>query len=182
VSSTDAPSPPAGIPGPAGEAAAALVTALGCVLLGAPVGLLWAAVTPRVEAVLADGGVQVVSTTSQEFIAADGWFLGLVAVAGLVAGGLVAVFGRRYGLGSAVGLAAGGLLGAEVARRTGQLVGSEQLRDLLVAGDDGAAAVPLRLRSVQALAAWPVVALVVHMLTAIWSHPPGPRPGTRAVS
>jgi hypothetical protein len=181
VSSSDA-SLPAGPPGAAGEAAAALLTALGCVLLGAPVGLLWAAVTPRVEAVLADGGVQVVSTTSQEFIAADGWFVGLAAVAGLVAGGLVAVLGRRYGLGAAVGLAAGGLLGAEVARRTGQLVGSEQLRDLLVAGDDGAASVPLRLRSLQALAVWPVVALVVHMLTAIFSGPPGSRPGTGAVS
>jgi hypothetical protein len=174
VSSSVLPAAAAPDPGSAAEGVAAVVTAVWCVLLGAPLGLAWAALTPRLETRIVDGQVSLGET--QTLIAADGWFVAVGVAAGLLTGLLVALLGRRHGLGCAVGLLLGGLLGAEVMRRTGALVGAAELRTLLVVGDDGAALLPVRLRSVQALAAWPLAALLVHMVTAVLSGPPQPRP------
>ncbi len=149
---------------PAREAAAAGITAVACVLLGAPVGLLWAAVTPPVEIVAAGGRIGFADTSSQAFINSDGCFAVAMALAGMVTGLLVQVLGRRHGVGAAVGLAVGGLLAAEVARRTGPLVGFDDVRAAIESGREGTFALTGRVRAWTAVVLWPVAALVVHML------------------
>lgn len=160
-------------PGPAREAAAALLTVTACLLLAAPVGLLWAALTPRVQlVVVAAGRADLADPTTSGFIAADGWFLGLVVLAGLVTGVLAWRLGRRHGPGCVVGLVVGGLLAAEVARRTGQLVDADSARNAVQSGREGLVDLAVRLRSRQALVGWPVAALVAHMLLTLLDRGP----------
>lgn len=150
------------------EARAALLVVLGCVLLAAPVGLLWAALTPRVQVTSQDGAVSVPDPTTSAFIATDGVFLLVVLVVGLVVGLAAALAGRRRPFGTVLGLALGGLLAAELARRTGALVGRDQAEALLAAGADGAFELPPRVRSWPVLVGWPVAALVAHaVVTAV---------------
>lgn len=151
------------------EAAAALLTVTGCVLLGAPLGLLWAAVSPRVEVIVAAGGdVSLADPTTSQFVAADGWFLVLAAAAGLLTGGLAWLAGRRYGFGVVIGLVVGGLLAAEVARRTGQLVDAGVAQSAARAGTEGVVELSVRLRSEQARVGWPVAALAAHMVLTLF--------------
>lgn len=172
MSASDVLPPPHIPPGPGGEAAAALLTAIGSLLLAAPVGLLWAALTPRVQLVVAAGRADLADPTTSGFIAADGWFLALVAVAGLLTGLGASRLGRRYGPGCVVGLLVGGLLAAEVARRTGELVGADEARAAVSAGREGLVDLAVRLRSRQALVGWPVAALAAHMIVTVLDRAP----------
>ena len=167
-----APARPPLLPGGVrGEALAALLTVVGSVLLAAPVGLAWAAVAPRVSIVAAGDSVRVADPTARDFVTADVTFLVVVVMAGLAVGLAVVTLGRRHGPGCVLGATVGGLLAAEVARRTGTLVGREEVEAFLQAGLDGGLELPLRLRSWPALAGWPVGALVVLMLTTAWRVP-----------
>jgi hypothetical protein len=151
-------------PSAAGEAAAGVVVAVASVLAAAPVGLLWAALAPRVTVVIAAGKADLSEGATPAYIAGDGWFVGVTLVVGLVAGLLVLALGRRYGPGVVLGLALGGLLGAEVARRTGHLVGLDDAKALVRSGRDGRVQLAPTVRSWQTLAVWPVAALAVHLV------------------
>lgn len=143
------------------DATAGLTAAVGCVLLGAPVGLLWSAVTPRVEVAVTAAGPELIDSGTTAFIAADGFFLALVVLAGVLTG--LATWrgrGRRGGAGLVLGLLLGGLLAAEVARRTGELVGVEAAREAVTAGRQGVLELAVELRSLPALVGWPVGALL----------------------
>jgi len=142
------------------DAAAALVTAVGCVLLGAPVGLLWAAVTPRVQLSVTAAGATLVDAGTKSFIAADGFFLGLGLLAGMLTGLAAWWLGRGRGPGLVVGLLVGGLLAAETARRTGQLVGLDDARLAVQSGESSVVDLSVRLRALPALVGWPVAALL----------------------
>ena len=155
-------------PGVTAEAGAAVVTAAGCLLLAAPLGLLWAGVSPRVEVVVAaPGDVDLTDPTTTGFIAADGTFLLLAVLVGIATGLAAALLGRRYGVGVVVGLVLGGLLGAEVARRTGQLVGAEEARSAVEAGREGVVELAVRLRARSAQVGWAVAALATHMVVTV---------------
>lgn len=171
MSAPDVLPPASAPPGLTSEAGAGLLTVLGCVLLGAPVGLLWAAVTPRVEVVIAAGGeVRLTDPAGQQFIAADGWFLGLALVTGLVCGLLAWALGRRHGPGVVLGLVVGGLLAAEVARRSGELVDADVALSAVEAGREGAVDLAVRLRSEQARIGWPVAALAAHLVLTLFQR------------
>lgn len=172
VSAPDVLPPAARSSGPRAELAALLATVVGCVLLAAPVGLLWAAVSPRVEITVQAGSIGLADPTTPDFIATDGIFLALVAAAGVVSGVLALLLGRRHGLGCVVGLAVGGLLAAEVVRRTGFLVGLEEAQEFVAAGADGSVTLTTRLRALPALAGWPIGALLVHM-AGTYARSPG---------
>ena len=156
--------------GPVAEAVAAVLTAVGCLLLAAPLGLLWAGVSPRVEVlVAAPGDVSLTDPTTSGFIAADGAFFGLLLLAGVATGVAGFLLGRRHGPGVVVGLVLGGLLGAEVARRTGQLVGAEEARSAVEAGREGLVELAVRLRARSAQVGWAVAALATHMVATLLS-------------
>ena len=141
------------------DTVAGAVTAVVCVLLGAPVGLLWAAVAPKVVVEVSGTAVKLASDAST-FIAGDGWFLGVVFVAGLVTGLAAWALGRRYGPAVVVGLTVGGLLGAYVAARTGELVDEGSARAAVEAGRMGGLELSLVLRSTEAVVGWPIGALL----------------------
>jgi len=157
--------------GVAGEVLAAALTVVGCVLLAAPAGLAWAATAPRASIVAAGDSVRVADPTARDFVTADVTFLVVVVLAGLLVGLALVTAGRRHGPGCVVGVALGGLLAAEIARRTGMLVGREEAEAFLSSGAEGTLELPLRLRSIPVLAGWPVAALAVVMVVASWRLP-----------
>jgi hypothetical protein len=162
VTPTDVPPPPA--EGPRADLQAGLLTTVVLVLLGAPVGLLWAALSPRVDVALRASGPGLVMPENGDFIGADGVFLLIVLAAGTVCGAVAWGLARRTrrgpGPGVVLGLALGGLLAAYVASRTGAQIGREEfLAALDDAGRRGTIQASIRLRATEALVGWPVGAL-----------------------
>lgn len=135
------------------------------VLVGAVLGVIWWRVAPRVMVEVTADGLALVDPAGKAFIAADGWFAVLGALAGLVCGVIGVLRWRRDGIGLAVGEAAGGVLGALVAMLVGQWLGRSTL--------DGSAAVgtiaeaSLQVRATGVLLAWPLVALLVVVAVAV---------------
>jgi hypothetical protein len=150
----------------AADLRAGLLAVAVTVLLGAPVGLLWAALAPHAEVVLTGTRVQLAETYSGAFVAADACYLAAVAVAGLV-GGLVA---RRcasaHGPAVVVGLTVGGIVAAYVAAVVGEQVGSTA-GELVAAGAAGRQELALQLRSAPAMVGWPVASLLAHVVATM---------------
>ncbi len=143
------------------DVVAGALTGVVLVLLGAPVGLLWAAVSPRVQVVLGGvGGPGLVDPETRAFAGADVAFGAVVVVVGLLCGLGAFVLARRHGPGVVGGLLLGGLLAAYVAAKTGTQVGKEgfqaALRD---AGGTGRIEANVRLLATEALVLWPAAAL-----------------------
>lgn len=145
---------------------AGLTAAVVTVLLGAPVGLLWAALAPRVDVVVAGENVQLAEPGTSAFIAGDGFFLLAVLLAGAVGGVLAWWLGRDHGPAVVVGLTVGGLAAAYVAMRVGSAVGLEEVQRAVDAGQQGALELSLRLRAREALVGWPVGALLAYVGTS----------------
>lgn len=157
------------------DALPALLVVVGMVLLGAPVGLLWSAVSPRVAFQVSDGGVTVLGPeTSEGFMGADGSYALVLFGAGLACGFLAWWLARRSGPWTVVALAVGGVLAALVAARVGLLPGKAEALAALrpgspergtfelflgARGEDDA----LHLRAAWAAVAWPVGALVAFL-------------------
>ena len=147
---------------------AGLVTLAVTVLVAAPVGLLWAALAPRVQVVVgADGRPSLVDVYGDGFIADDGYFLGAVLLAGIVGGVLAWVLGRRHGPVVVVALAVGGLLAAYVAMSVGETVDLSSLQTqaqaLARSGSQDILPLTARLTSIQALVGWPVGSLLAYL-------------------
>lgn len=142
---------------------AGLTAAVVTVLVGAPVGLLWAAVAPRVEVIVSAAGAQLAEPGTSAFIAGDGYFLLAVLLAGVVGGLLAWRLGRDHGPAVVIGLTLGGLAAAYVAMRVGSTVGLEEVQQAVDAGQQGALELSLRLRASEALVGWPVGALMAYV-------------------
>ena len=150
-------------PSVSADVVAGLLTVVVTVLLGAPVGLLWAALAPKVDVVVTGADVQLVDPASSGFIAGDAAFLAAVLVAGLVGGVVAWRLGREHGPAVVVGLTLGGLIAAYVAMQVGQQVGLDEVRSAVQAGQQGQLELSLRLRAQEALVAWPVGALLGYL-------------------
>lgn len=145
---------------------AGLLTAVATVLAGAPVGLLWAALAPRAEAVLAGGTYLQADPASAAFIAGDGYLSAACLVAGVVTGALAWVLARRHGPAVVPALALAGLAAAYVASRVGGQVGLEALRS------GARAQVPrldltLKLGADAVLAVWPAAAVLTFLVATL---------------
>lgn len=107
------------------DAAAFVVVVVSLVLLAAPAGLLWSAVAPRYTVVRTADGLDFPNVESTKaFIGADGSYVVIVLVVGLLTGFLAWRYARQYGPGTVLGLAVGGLLAAWIAGRVGLMPGS----------------------------------------------------------
>ncbi len=150
---------------------AGLVAVVACVLAGAPVGLLWATLAPRVPIVLRGQDALLRDVYGDGRIAADAYFVAAVALAGIVSGALAWWLGRRHGPAVVAGLAVGGLAAAAVAMLVGQQVGLESLRQAVqaaaAAGKEGSFELTVDLMSREALAVWPVAALLTYILLTL---------------
>jgi len=150
---------------PAGAGLRALLAAaaaiVGTAVLGVGAGFLWMALAPRaVLVVVAPGSANVVNPETSAFIAADGWFILLSVLGGLVsglAGYLLTV--RRYREPAMAGVLVGGLAAALVAMWIGQRSGRAAFNHGLAAGQPGSLLrAPLVLGGHGALAFWPLAA------------------------
>jgi hypothetical protein len=150
-------------PSPRQDLVAAVLTVVATVLAGAPVGLLWAAVAPKVAVVIEDGNVSLVRPMSDEFITGDAYFLFAMVLAGAV-GGLVAWrLGRAHGPAVVLALAAAGLLAAYVAMVVGQLVGAEAVELAAASTSQEVVELTLRLRAKEAMVGWPAASLLAYL-------------------
>jgi hypothetical protein len=146
------------------DAWAGLLTVAVTVLVGAPVGLLWAALAPPVVVVVSAGDVRPVDTWGDEFIAVDGYFLAAVVVAGVVSALCAWWRGSAHGPAVVLGLTLGGLAAASVAMVVGSLVGDGSAADLVAAGAQGRQELAVGLRATSALLGWPIASLVTCLL------------------
>lgn len=153
----------------------ALAVLVGCVLLGAPAGLLWSAIAPRVTVRLTDKGPVADNLESTKaFIGADGSYLLIGLALGLVCGTLAWLFARRSGPWTVVALAVGGALAALVAGRVGLMPGSQEVLEALKPGSLRRGTIDLFLgargegqqlhvRAPWSAVGWPVGALVAFL-------------------
>ncbi len=145
---------------------AGLLTVAVTVLVGAPVGLLWAAVAPPVLVQVEAGEVRPVGTWGDGFIAVDGYYLAAVLVAGVVGALLTWWRASAHGPAVVVGLTVGGLAAAWVAMVVGSLVGGSAA-ELVAAGVQGRQELGVRLRATSALLGWPIASLLTCVLLAL---------------
>lgn len=147
---------------------------VGIVLLGAPVGLLWAAVAPHYTVVFANGEpTYPLLESSKAFVGVDGSFAAVTVVVGVICGLLGWFFGRRSGPWTVAALAIGGVLAALIAARVGLLPGRQETFDALTR-KQGAVDLFLgarkgdetHLRAPWVTVLWPVSALVAFLVPA----------------
>ena len=157
---------------------AGLLTVAVTVLVGAPVGLLWAALAPHVTVEVTGDDVQVLDTYRDGFIAVDAWFLAAVVVAGLVGGVLTWWLGAAHGPAVVLALAVGGLAAAWISGRVGGLVDHLTVRQILASGVQGHREIAVQLRSTSALLGWPIASLLVFLALSVARRPSaaGPEP------
>jgi hypothetical protein len=147
-----------GVPAVVAAVAAVLV---GTALLGVVAGFTWAAVAPRALAVVASrGSADVVNPETNAFIAADGWFSLLTAIAGVISGLLGYLYAvRRHGPIAMAAVLAGGLPAALIAMWIGQQSGNAAFNHALAVGQPGTVVhAPLSLGGIGALAFWSLFA------------------------
>lgn len=157
--------------------AGAAVTAV-VVLSGAPVGLLWARMSPHVQVVLSARGESLAVPETKAFVAADGTLFALGVVAGIACGVLTWRWGRRYGPAAVVGLALGCVLASLVAAEVGSAIGREGFTDARASpGADRVVAAPLRVRATGVHVAWPVASLLAVATLLAYRTPDAPDSG-----
>ncbi len=158
------------------DAAAFSVIVATLALLAAPAGLLWSAVAPRYTVIRTNEGIDLPNIESTKaFIGADGSYVVVVLVLGLLTGFLAWRYARQYGPATVLGLALGGLLAAWIAARVGLMPGSTSATAAL--GESSTVRGPidlylgirdqktgdLSLRGAWGAVAWPVGALLVFL-------------------
>ena len=150
------------------------VVVVGMVLIGAPVGLAWAAVAPHYTVIFQDGeATYPLIESTKAFIGVDGSFAAVTLVAGAVCGLLAWWLARRSGPWTVVALAVGGVLAALVASRVGLLPGRQSTFEAL-ARKQGSVDLFLgarsgndtHLRAPWTMVIWPVSALVAFLVPA----------------
>ena len=158
---------------------AGVLTVVVTVLVGAPVGLLWAALAPRVAVEVTGADVQVLDSSRDGFIAVDAWFLAAVVVAGLVGGVVAWWLGADHGPAVVLGLVVGGLAAAWIASRVGGEVDRVTAGQLVASGAQGRQEIAVQLRSTSALLGWPLTSLLAHLALTLTRTPraPADRPG-----
>lgn len=153
---------------------AALVVAVGVLLLGPVAGLVWYLVAPTARAVLEGDAVYLVDPESSVYIAADGWFALVATVAGLLCAVVAFARYKHNGVAALLALTAGGFAAGYLAARTGSFLGPAELKEQVKGAKQGTFFdAPLELRSLVALVAWPIASVSGFMsLTVVFIPPP----------
>ncbi|WP_156723930.1 DUF2567 domain-containing protein [Streptomyces apocyni] len=145
---------------------------------GSLLGLLWSWLAPRVPLISDGEAVFLRDNEGEQAIGADGTFILLALVIGLVSAVLVFLLRKRGGVPLAVGLMLGGLLGSVVAWRFGIWLGPGG--DVVERAKDAGAGVPfdapLKLHAKGALLAWPIVSMAALMALMAAFGPRDPEP------
>lgn len=166
----------------------AVATLAAVVVLGAPFGLLWAAIAPNVPVVVTDRGPIFTEAQPEELAAADGWFAILGAAVGLFAavGAWLAARHARGELGL-VAVTVGAVGAGLIAWWLGRQIGLSGYQANLAAAETGTYLErPPDLRA-YSLGLWPprvlgvvlvpaLAAAVCYTFIAAWSRFPNLRP------
>lgn len=105
---------------------AASVVVLGSLLLGAPAGLLWSHLAPRVQVTVSAQGPEIADVeTNKGFIGADGSYFLVMLAMGVLCGLLAWWLFRRSGPASVLALVVGGTAAALVAAMVGLIPGAD---------------------------------------------------------
>jgi hypothetical protein len=121
------------------ESLIAFAVAVGLAALGLPLGLLWRAVTPKVEFVMTEAGATTTQAEPEGFVAGDGWYVLITFAVGLLAAIVVwALLRRRRGPLMLLGLVAGCIAGGALTAWLGHQIGYAHYRQLLVHAPVGA--------------------------------------------
>ena len=153
---------------------AGVLTVVVTVLVGAPVGLLWAALAPRVVVEVSGEDVQVLDAYRDGFIAVDAWFFAAVLVAGVIGGVLAWRLGGPHGPAVVLGLVVGGLAAAWIAARVGGEVDRLTAQQLIDSGVQGRRQIAVQLRSTSALLGWPLASLLAFLALSLLRRPEAP--------
>ena len=145
------------------QPAIAALTTVYVALLGPVVGLIWAALAPKVSIPAIAAGANAAFHAQ---VGADVWFLIVGGIAGVLTAVAAIAVVREAGPGLAVGLAFGGSLAAVIADRVGflteQHATTTALRALGAAPDGSTISeIDFRVRALGVLTAWPLASLVV---------------------
>jgi hypothetical protein len=142
------------------------LVALLVTLCGIALGLLWLWLSPRVPLVSDGKAVYLKDTEGEEAIGGDGTFALIAAGLGVLTAAAVFWRYRRGGVGVVLGLAAGGVLASVVGWRLGVWLGPDTniVAHATAVGPKVVFDAPLELRAKSALVAWPVAAMVVHLV------------------
>lgn len=139
--------------------------------LGAPMGLLWSVLAPRVVVVAA--GPELADPSTKAFIGADATFLLLGAAAGVVCGVLALLLGgRRHGVATALGLTAGGLAASYIAWRVGHRIELAEFRRAANGPAGTATGFYLTLRARGVLVAWALTGVFTVLVAAVHARDP----------
>jgi hypothetical protein len=146
-----------------------LFSALG--LIGAPAGVLWWLLAPRLDfRITSAGPVPVVAVPPAELLIADDGVFALGALlVGLLCGAAAWRLRRRRGVATVVTLALGTLTGAALAWQVGELLGAGPTRAQLT-HVGGRVTTALTLGSLSALALAPFGALLAYVGAAAFTH------------
>ncbi|MFI2369627.1 ABC transporter permease [Streptomyces sp. NPDC018833] len=143
-------------------------------VLGVALGLLWLWLAPRVPLVSHDNGVFLKDTEGEEAIGADGTFALLAAGLGALSAAAVFLYRRTGGIVLVVALALGGVLASLLGWGVGVWFGptTDVVQHAREVGEGVTFDAYLELGAKNALLAWPLSAMAVHLgLTALF----GPR-------
>lgn len=151
---------------------AGVLTLVVTVLVGQPVGLLWAALAPRVVVQVAGDDVQLAQAWGEGFVAVDGYFTAAVVVAGVVGGVLTWWWACAHGPAVVLALPVGALAAAVVARTVGSMVGDTSAAELVAAGLQGRQELGVRLRASTAVLGWPIASLVTYLVLSLRGERP----------
>lgn len=106
-----------------GDLRAAGLVAVALAVLGVPAGAVWSAISPHSQGFVAAAG-SLVPDETEAYVAADGRYLFITAMIGLLAGALGWFWRSRRGPVLATGLALGGLAGALITALVGHWLSS----------------------------------------------------------
>jgi hypothetical protein len=162
-------------------------------LTGLPLGWLWAELSPRVAAIRTENGLAYADPAPEQAVAADGWFMILGGVAGVIVAVLAWVLVRRHrGVGVLIALTIGSLGAAYIAWLVGSAIGQAEFEQFAGVAVGTPVQAPLRLRVTGlhedtwwrplltgVAAAQPLVAVVTYTTLAAFSARPGLRPDER---
>jgi hypothetical protein len=172
------------MPTPARAVVGLVVALAASVLLGLLGGLIWHLVAPRpVLQQIGAGTAEVVNPETRAFIAADGWFCAIGAVAGVLTG----IIGYRAGIvrrgfatrtAVTIGLILGAVAGGYTMLWLGQEIGLSAYRHQLADAATGVTyTASLTLGAKSALVFWPLLTSVIIVLAEIGGGQSSSAPG-----
>ncbi len=143
-----------------------VLTAVLVAVAGVVLGLLWLWLAPRIPLVSDGKAVYLKDTEGEQAIGADGTFVLLALAVGVLTGAVVFWRNRRGGVGVVLGMAVGAVLGSVLAWRLGTWLGptSDLIAHARAVGAKKVFDGPLELQAKGALLAWPVGAVLTHLL------------------